>query len=103
MRSRFDSQFCDFAKLFIANIRFRRCTSPHNSHICVVSSREVSVYHFIERIVKMVSRLVHLVIMTILFVTVESSKGQEEDYQEEGPKGHFKHLCHVRSGPDTRI
>jgi len=53
--------------------------------------------------VKMVSRAANLVIMRLMFVTVESSKGQEEDYQEEGPKGHFKHLCHVRSGPDTRI
>jgi len=41
--------------------------------------------------------------MALFFVIVESSKSQEEDYQEEGPKGHLKHLCHVRSGPDTRI
>ena len=34
-------------------------------------------------------------VMSLFFDTVESSKSKEEDYQEEGPKGHLKHFCHV--------
>lgn len=34
-------------------------------------------------------------VMSLFFDTVESSKGKEEDYQKEGPKGHLQHLRYV--------